>query len=59
MLIEAALPRNLSSHLLGFHFVTVPVPLRQEVTIPTFPVPVPQHWVGFYDIWLPLFTRTV
>ncbi len=38
MLIEAALlPRNLSSHLLGFHFITVPVPLRQEVTVFKFP----------------------
>jgi hypothetical protein len=39
MLIEAALlPRNFS-----FHFITVPVPLRQKVTVPTVPVPVLQH----------------
>jgi len=50
MFIEAALlPRNLSSHLL-FHFITVPVPavpalvpLKQKVTVPTVPVPIPQH----------------
>ncbi len=30
------------------------VPLRQKVTDSTVPVPVPQHWVGFSDIWLPL-----
>jgi hypothetical protein len=42
MLIESALfPRNLLSHLLRFHFITVPVPVRQKVTIPS--VPVSQH----------------
>jgi hypothetical protein len=39
MLIEAALlPRNFSSHLLRFHCITVQVPLRQKVTVPTVPV---------------------
>ncbi len=45
MLIEAALlPRNLSSHLLLFHFITVPlaVPPGQKVAVPTVPVTVPQ-----------------
>jgi hypothetical protein len=40
MLKEAALlPRNLSSHLLLFNFITVPVPLGQKVTVPTALVP--------------------
>ncbi len=48
MLIEAALlPRNLSSHLFWFHFITVLVPLGQKVTVSTFPVP--QHSKNLSD----------
>jgi hypothetical protein len=49
MLIEAALlPSSLSCmsvRTLGFHFITipVPVPLRQTVTVPMVPVLAPQH----------------
>ncbi len=48
MLSEAALlSRNLSFQLLIFIFITVSVPLRQKVTVPTVPVSATLLWGGW------------